>query len=77
MPDSTIERAVGYYWMRNLERPSVFVARWDGSHWTFIGSVFLIEDDQEDEYGERIMARYEVLDRIDEPARRTALAEKG
>jgi hypothetical protein len=58
-------RPAGFYWLRRLESgsgPNPTVAFWsEHQDWQFIGSDFIVREDEDDDYGERVMKRYEVL----------------
>lgn len=68
-------REPGFYWLRHLEQrrgPNPTAAYWDGESWSFIGSLYLVGEDEYDdpEASDRqlIMARYEIGERITEPS---------
>lgn len=64
-------RAPGFYWLRskrNRAGPNPFVAYWDGDDWQFIGSLYIVSDDELDDDGEMVMDRYIVVGRVAEPS---------
>ena len=61
-------REPGYYWLKEKEsRSRPFIASWDGGYWYFIGSLHMTRNDERDEDGDPIMARYEIGARIEPP----------
>ncbi|AJA07466.1 hypothetical protein SKP52_02675 [Sphingopyxis fribergensis] len=63
-------REPGYYWIREREtnRPPS-PAEWDGTYWYFMGSTYMIrDDDMEEDCGteepQPLMSRYEIGERI-------------
>lgn len=54
------KRGPGFYWMRRPQEssaPNPFVAYWNGQSWEFVGSLYMLDDDDQALKGFEVLGR--------------------